>query len=88
MKNETSSVATEEFVELKTKRYSFLVDDSSDHKKAKGVNKYVVEKLTHWDIKVLLTKKCLRYSMNRVQSENDNVGFYEINKNLFVLLSW
>ena len=87
MKNETSSVATEEFVELKTKRYSFLVDDSSDHKKVKGVNKYAVEKLTHCDIKVLLTKKCLRYSMNRVQSENDNVGFYEINKNLFVLLS-
>ena len=55
-----------------------MVDGSSEHKKAKGVNKYVVEKLTHCEINVLLTKKCLRHSMNRVQREKDNVGTYEI----------
>ena len=37
MKDETGGVATEEFVGLKPEMYSFLVDDSSKHKKAKGV---------------------------------------------------
>ena len=49
--------------------YSFLVDDSSEHKKVKSVNKNVIEKLTHSDWKsVLLKKKCLRHSINRIQS--------------------
>ena len=38
MKDKTSSVAIEEFVGLKPKMYSFLVDDNSEHNKAKGVN--------------------------------------------------
>ena len=38
MKDETAGVAIEEFVELKPKMYSYLVDDDSEHKKAIGVN--------------------------------------------------
>ena len=38
MKNETAGVAIEEFVGLKPKVYSYLVDDNSEHKKAKGMN--------------------------------------------------
>ena len=38
MKNETAGVAIEEFVGLKPKMYSYLVDDNSEHKKAKGIN--------------------------------------------------
>ena len=34
MKDETGGVAIEEFVGLKPKMYSFLVDDNSKHKKA------------------------------------------------------
>ena len=34
--------------------YSFLVDDSSEHKKAKSVNKNVVEKITHSEYKGVL----------------------------------
>ena len=30
----------EEFVGLRTKTYSYLIDDSSEHKKAKGKNLY------------------------------------------------
>ena len=41
MRDETGSVAIEEFVRLKPKIYSFLVDNK-DHKKAKGVNRNVV----------------------------------------------
>ena len=35
MKNETGGVAIQEFVGLKPKMYSFLVDDNSEHKKQK-----------------------------------------------------
>ena len=49
--------------------YSFLVDDSSEQKKVKSVNKNVIEKLTYSDWKsVLLKKECLRHSINRIQS--------------------
>ena len=46
MKDETGGVAIKELVGLKSKMYSFMVDDSSDHKKVKGVNKYVVAKIS------------------------------------------
>ena len=39
MKDETGGVATEEFFGLKPKMYLFLVDDNSEHKISKGVNK-------------------------------------------------
>ena len=38
MKDKTAGVAIEEFVGLEPKMYSFLVEDNSKHKKAKGVN--------------------------------------------------
>ena len=42
MKDETGGVAIKRFVRLKSKVYSLLVDYSSVHKKAKGVNNNVV----------------------------------------------
>ena len=54
--------------------YSFLVDDNSEHKKAKDVNKHVAEKITHSKYKdVLLNQKSLRHSMNIIQRESDNL---------------
>ena len=51
-----------EFVGLKPKMYSFLVDDNSEHKEAKGVNKNVVATISHNEYKdVLLNNKCLRH---------------------------
>ena len=46
MKDEIGSVAIEEFVELKAKMYSFLVENSKD-KILKGVNKNVVPTVSH-----------------------------------------
>ena len=46
MKDETGRNAIEEFVRLKPKMYSFLVDNN-EHKKAKGVNKNVAETISH-----------------------------------------
>ena len=54
MKNETVGVGIEEFVGLKPKMYSFLVDDSSEHKKTEGVNKNVVVTITHNEYKEVL----------------------------------
>ena len=60
MKDETGDVAIKEFVGLKSKMYSFLVD-KNEHKKAKGVNKNVVATISHNKYKdVLLNKKCIQ----------------------------
>ena len=65
MKDETAGVTIEEFVGLKPKMYSYLVDEyklfGSEYKKAKGANKNVVATISHSEYKdVLLNKKCLR----------------------------
>ena len=57
--------------------YSLLVDDNSVHKKAKSVNKIEYED-------VLLNNKCLRNSVDRIQSKNHRIGPYEIKK-IFLL---
>ena len=62
------------------------VDDSSEHKKVKGVDRNVVAALRHMYKDVLLNQKCLRHSMNGIQSKNHRKGTYEINKiSLFYL---
>ena len=81
MKDETGGVAIKEFVGLKPKMYSFLVDDNSGNKKVKGVNRNVVATISHSEYKdVLLNNKSLRHSMNRTQSKDHRIGIYEINK--------
>ena len=47
MKDETGGVVIEEFVGWKPKMYSFLVDDNSEHEKAKGVNRNAVATISH-----------------------------------------
>ena len=75
MKDETGGVTIEEFIRVKTKMYSFLVDDNCEHKKAKGVNRILVATISHNEFKdVLLNNKCLRHSLNRTQSKNIRIG--------------
>ena len=60
--------------------HSVLVD-SSQHKKATGVNRNVVAAISHNEYKdILLNNKCIRHSMNRVQSKYHSMWTYEINK--------
>ena len=81
MKDETASVAIKEFVGLKPKMYSFFLDDSREHKKTKGVNKYVVATILRKEYNDVLSHiKCLRHLMNRTLSNNYRIGSYEINK--------
>ena len=61
--------------------YSYLVDDNSGHKKPKGLNRNIVATVSHNEYKdVLLNKKWLRHSMNRIQSKDHKIRTYEINK--------
>ena len=65
MKDETGGVIIEDFVGVKTKMYSFLIDDSIKCKKAQGVDKNVVATISLNEYKyVLLNNKCLSHSMN------------------------
>ena len=60
--------------------YSYLVNDNSERKKAEDVNRNVVATISQNEYKnVLLNKKCLRHSMNRIQSKDHKIGTYEIN---------
>ena len=79
MKDETDSVATEEFVGLKPKIYYPLVDESTDHEKAKDENKYVLGNISkiccHGEYRdVLLNNKRLIHSKNRAQGKNHRIG--------------
>ena len=81
MKDGASCVATEEFIGLKEKMYSFLVDDNSENKKAKDMDKNIVATISYDEYKeVLLSNKCIRRSMNR--SYNRIIG----NQQDFVVL--
>ena len=60
--------------------HSFLLDNI-EHKKAKGVNKDGAARISHNEYKnVLLNKKCMRHSVNRIQSKEYKIGKCEINK--------
>ena len=86
MKDETDGVANEEFFGLTQKMHSFLVDNNSEHKKAKGVTKNVAERISHSEYYVLLNQNCLRHSINRTQSKNHGIETYKINNIFFFAL--
>ena len=66
-KDTTGGVTIEEFVRLKSKMYSFLLDNNSEYKKGKGVNKYVVIPISRNEYKdALLSKKCIIHTMNKI----------------------
>ena len=73
MKDEAASLPKETFSGLQPKIYSFLVDDSREYKKAKGVNNNFVAKLL-LNKDVLLNKKCLRFLINKIQSKRSKIG--------------
>ena len=86
MKDKTAGAAVEGFSGLKPNICSYLVDDNSEHKKVKGVNKNVHATVSHNEYNdALFNKKHLRHSVNRIQSIDDGVGTYEINKISFCL---
>ena len=87
MKDKSACIAIEYVFALKSKMYSFLADDSIDHKKAKGVNNNVAAAISQNEYKdVLQNKKCLRHSMSRIKSKNQRIRTYEIIKKYQALM--
>ena len=54
IKDETAGVTIQEYVGLKPKMYLYLVDDNSEHKKVKGINKNIVVTISHNKYKDIL----------------------------------
>ena len=76
-KDEIEGAVTEEFVGLKPKLYSFLVRNG-EHKKSKGMNRNVVATIIHNEYEdPLLNNKCIRHSMNKIQSKDHRIGTYQ-----------
>ena len=74
IKDEIGGITIEEFVQLKPKKYSLSVDNR-EHKKVKDVDKNVIAAVSHHECKdVLLNNKCIRHSMNRIQSKDHRIG--------------
>ena len=61
--------------------YSYLVNDNSEDEKAKVVNRNALATVSHNEYKnVLLSKECLKYLMSRIESKDNSIWTYEINK--------
>ena len=54
MKDETAGAVIEQFIGLKPKTYSYLVNENSEHKKAKGGNRNVVATINDNEYKDIL----------------------------------
>ena len=71
LKDELGGKIMKEFVTLRPKTYSYLLDEDSEHKKAKGTKKYVIQRrLKFNDYKdCLLNNKIMLKSQQRFRSE-------------------
>ena len=82
MKDELGGKIMTKFVALPPKTYSYLIDDDSEAKKAKGTKKCVIKKVLKFnDYKdCLLKNEIVLKSQQRFKSERHNVYTEEINK--------
>ena len=82
MKDEAAGKIIKEFVGLRSKLYSFIMDDGEETKKCKGIKRQVVESsIRHEHYKTCLTtgKELLR-KQNILRSYNHEVYAEEVNK--------
>ena len=81
-KDETSFYPIQEYIGLKSKMYSYVLDNKNGDQKAKGIKKNVIKKdIKHDDYKeTLFGCKQLHHIMKTIRSINHKIGSYEINK--------
>ena len=82
MKDEAAGKQIVDFVGLRAKCYSFMLDEEKGTKKCKGVKKNVVKrKITHEDyVQVLQGGKRQLRTMNLLKSSKHEIGTYCMNK--------
>ena len=71
-----------EFIALRAKTYAYLLDDDSEHKKAKGTKKCIIKReLTFKNYKVaLFNNEIVIKSQHRFRSDHHKVYTEEVNK--------
>ena len=81
-KDEAAGVPVTEFVGLRSKMYSYTLDNKQTKRTAKGIKKNVIQKnLTHDNYKkVLLNNEQIHHSMKTIRSKNHQLGSFELNK--------
>ena len=82
MRDETCGVPIKGFVGLKSKIYTLITEEKHESKKAKDINKNVIDdELKYEDYKnVLFNKSYMRNEMNRIQYKDHNIGSYRTHK--------
>ena len=82
MKDELGGKIMEEFMGLKSKCYSYLIDDGKVDKKAKGTKKCIIKRNLLFDnyLECLKEKKKILRSQQRFKSDRHDVFTEEINK--------
>ena len=75
-KDETSYYAIKDYIGLKSKMYSYVLDNQNGDQKAKGIKKNVIKKdITHDDYKeTLFGCKQLHHIMKTIRSINHKIG--------------
>ena len=82
LKDEIKGKTMTEFIALRAKTYVYLLDDDSEHKKAKGTKKCIIEReLTFKNYKdSLLNNEIVIKSQHRFRSDHHKVHMEEVNK--------
>ena len=85
MKDKLGGGITTEFVALRPKTYSYMTNEITEMKKAKGTKKCVIKKMLKFEDykKCLLDDKVILKSQQRFKSENHEVYTEDVNKIAF-----
>ena len=81
-KDEAAGIPICEFVGLRSKMYSYIKDNQTGDKKAKGIKKNTIEKdIIHENYReTLFNNKQMHHKMRTIRNWNHELGSYEINK--------
>ena len=81
-KDEAAGVRITEFIGLRSKMYSYVKENQTGGKTAKGIKKSVIKNdVKHEDYKrVLLNEEQIYHKMKTIRSQRHQLGSYEINK--------
>ena len=81
-KDEAAGVPVVEFIGLRSKMYSYVKDNETGGKTAKGIKKNVIKKdIKHEDYKnVLFNNEQMHHTMKTIRSQKHQLGSFELNK--------
>ena len=81
MKDNSKGKIIDEFVGLKSKRYSIKDADGKENKTAKGMNQNVVKNTEHQEyVDFLFNKNVVKLNMKRIQSKLQRIGTCDVCK--------